>query len=421
MNRQQSEIKLIALAGLLSVFLFSGAFSLGRDFDARLNSIVKPHRFSIAGWEFRTLVREAGQWISGGSEEIDDEASIVIEYFSSVERIKALKSEIEAASDYDKQGNLASLEAELNKLQERITALQGVVERIMTGQITEVLTEQGIFNPVDKYIRSKFSFPPLNFKLEEPPYLLVISPRDRIEGMRGIPLRQDTSLDEMEDIETEVDKLGVSSLVVGLGGYATYPSLVTHDASLGFTVDAVIEEWLHQYLFFKPLGFRYVLHLTGVSPDYEIVTMNETLASMVAKELGSIIRSKYYPQYGNDDAQTPQSGFDFNREMREIRRTVDQYLAQGEVEQAEKFMEQKRQFLVSKGYNIRKLNQAYFAFHGNYADSLTSISPIGVELKELRNRSASLKDFLDTAAAMANHQALRDMLSETPDASYQEI
>jgi hypothetical protein len=136
--------------------------------------------------------------------------------------------------------------------------------------------------------------------------------------------------------------------------------------------------------------------------------MNETLASMVSKELGSIVCAKYYPQYVNGSAQTPQSGFDFNCEMRETRKTVEQYLAQGEIEQAEKFMELKRQYLVSMGYNIRKLNQAYFAFHGTYADSPTSISPIGLELKELRSQSASLKDFLDTVAAMTSRQALRD-------------
>ena len=411
-------MKLIATVSLLFVCLLGGTFSPPRDFDARLDSIVEPYQFSIAGWEFTTLRHEIGQWFSGGSEETDNGANIVIEYFSSIERIKALKSEIEAANTGDGRDNLASLESELNQLQEREADIKGTVERIMTEQITETLAEQGIFNPADKYIRLKFSFPPLNFKLEESPYLLVISPRDRIETIRGIPLRQDTSLDEMEDIETEVDELGVSSLVTGLGGYATYPSLVTNDASLGFTIDAVTEEWLHQYLFFQPLGFHYFLHLIGVSPDYEIVTMNETLASMVAKELGSIVRSKYYPRYGNDSAQTPQSGFDFNREMREIRKTVDQYLAQGEIEQAEIFMEQKRQYLVSKGYNIRKLNQAYFAFHGNYADSPTSISPIGVELRELRSQSASLKDFLDTVAAMTNHQVLRDVLSETPGVTY---
>ncbi|MFC1916656.1 hypothetical protein ACFLX1_00775 [Chloroflexota bacterium] len=42
-------------------------------------------------------------------------------------------------------------------------------------------------------------------------------------------------------------------------------------------------------------------------------------------------------------------------------------------------MEQKRQYLAEMSYHIRKLNQAYFAFHGTYADKPAFISPIGHE------------------------------------------
>jgi len=280
--------------------------------------------------------------------------------------------------------------------------LDEVVERIIGRQIKAALAQQGIFNPI---VGLRVSFPPLIFKLEKPPHLLVISPRDRIESIRQIALQPSINLEEMEAIEGEVDKLGVSSLVVELGGFATYPSFVTNDASLRFTLDTVAEEWLHQYLVFKPLGFRHL-----VARNYEIVTINETLASMVSREIGAIIFEKYYAEYESQQNRAVESEFDFNREMREIRKAVDQYLARGEIEQAEEFMEQKRQYLASKGYYIRKLNQAYFAFHGAYADRPTSISPIGVELKEMRRRSASLKDFLDTVAAVTSRQELRDIL-----------
>ncbi len=215
---------------------------------------------------------------------------------------------------------------------------------------------------------------------------------------------------EIADIEARVDKLGVSSLVVKLGGLSTYPAFVTNEASLRFTIDTATHEWLHQYLVFKPLGFLYLLDLTSVSRNYEIATMNETLVSMVSKEIGSIVYEKYYPEYGNDGNQTAESEFDFNREMREIRKTVDKYLARGEIEQAEEFMKQKRQYLASMGRYIRKLNQAYFAFYGTYADRPTSISPIGLELKELRSQSASLKDFLNTVPIRTSRQDLRDSI-----------
>ena len=404
------EIKLIIAVSLLLVCLLGGSCAPSKDLDNCLSSIVKLYRFSIMQWELRAIPHEANQWIFGRYEKIDDEVHTVTEYFSSIERIKTLKSEIDAINADNREGDLASLEAELNRLHERKMALENTVERIIEKQVRETLAQQGIFNPIDKYIRLKVSFPPVNFNLEKPPYLLVISPRDRIESMREFTLQPSISLKEIEDIETKVDKLGVSSLVVELGGFATYPSFVTNEASLWFTIDTATEEWLHQYLVFKPLGFLYLLDLTGVRRNYDIATMNETLASMVSKEIGSIVCEKYYSQYENGAHQNrvAESGFDFNREMRDIRRAVDKYLTLGEIEQAEEFMEQKRQYLASMGYYIRRLNQAYFAFHGTYADSPTSISPIGLELKKLRSQSASLKDFLNTVAAMTSRQKLRD-------------
>ncbi len=399
---------LIIATSMLSLVLLGVSCAPGRDFNARLSSIVKPYNFSIAKWEFNTIFNEAKQVISGRDKKIENEVNAT-EYFSSIEQIKALKSEIEAINTGSKQGDLASLEAELNRLQQQKIALADTVEKVIERQIKETLAQQGIFNPIDKYIKLKVSFPPVNFKLDKPPHLLVISPRDRIESMREIPLKQGINLEEMESIEAEADKLGVSSLVVELGGFGgTYPTFVTDEASLQFTIDTAAEEWLHQYLTFKPLGFLYLLDIIGVSRNYEIATMNETLASMVSKEIGSILNEKYYPQPENNGSQTREtaSGFDFNREMRNIRRAVDKYLAQGEIEQAEEFMEQKRQYLATKGYHIRKLNQAYFAFYGTYADRPTSISPIGPELKKLRGQSASLKDFLETVAAMTSRQDL---------------
>ena len=404
----------LILTSLILVCLLSCGCTPRQSFDARLNSIVKPHLFGIASWESKAIPHEINQWLFSRREKIDDEIEIVLEYFATTEQIKALKSEIGVAQSGLGESGPTSFGAELNKLQEQKTVLAESVERIIEKQVRDALSQQGIFNPVTE---SKVNFPPVNFKLEKPPHLLVVSPRERIESVREITLKPALILEEMEDIEARVDELGVSSLVVELGGLgATYPTLVDEEISLRSTIDTTIEEWLHQYLVFKPLGFRYLLDLIGLSRNYEITTMNETLAGMVSKEIGSIVYKEYYPAYTNNasESQVPEldseSEFDFNREMREIRRTVDVYLAQGEIEKAEEFMEQKRQYLVSMGYYIRKLNQAYFAFHGTYADRPTSISPIGVELRKLREQSDSLKEFLNTAAAMTGRQDLQESI-----------
>jgi len=408
------KIKSTILISLLLVGLLGGSCLPTQDFDTQLKSIVKPYRFSIVNWEFKTILDGTKQLIFSKDGEVEEGLSTVTQYFSLVGQIKTIKSEIEAINTGNRDGDSISLEVELTGLEGQKAALADVVERTIEKQIKVVLAQQGIFNPIDEYLRLKINFPPLNFKLEKPPHLLVISPRAKIESMREILLSPSLSLKEMENIEAKVDELGVSSLVVELGGYTTYPSLVTNDSSLRFTIEAVIEEWLHQYLAFKPLGFLYLLDLAGVSRNYEIATMNETLAGIVSKEIGSIVYEEYYsPNEISVHPTREDSEFDFNREMREIRRAVDKYLAAGEIEQAEEFMEQKRQYLASKGYYIRKLNQAYFAFYGTYADSPTSISPIGYELKQLRGQSASLRDFLNTVAAMTSAQELKDRLNET--------
>ncbi len=399
----------IILTLLLLIGYLVGSFITGPSFETRLDSIVKPYVFSLVGWELRVIPQEIRLSLFNQSGKIDDEIGLVTEYFQSIEEIKALQTKIDAARAGQGKYDPASLEAELNRLQARKSTLESAAERIIERQIRDTLTEQGIFSPLAKL---KINFPPVSFKLAKPPHILIISPRDRIESVRQITLEPDLSLEEIDNIETAVDKLDVSSLVVGIGGLgATYPTFVANDMNLRATIDAAAEEWVHQYLAFKPLGFLYVLDLAHLRQNYEIATMNETLAGMVSKEIGDLIYQKHYAQPEEDgmgtEKPTHETEFDFNHEMREIRKQVDLYLTQGEVERAEKFMEEKRQYLASQGYYLRKLNQAYFAFYGTYADSPTSIDPIGQELKELRGQSASLKDFLNRAAAMTSRQALR--------------
>jgi hypothetical protein len=402
-------VKLVITAILILYSSLGTGCSADHSFEKHLGAITRPYHFSIASWEleaFGELVRKA---FCERQRETGVEASKVSEYYSDVEQIKEIESEIAAIGSG--KGS-ASLEMELSRLQKQNAALTDTVERTIETQIRATLSQQGIFNPIDKYVGLKAVFPPVNFVLGVPPHLLVVSPRDRIESLREITLLPEMSVEDMEALENEVDKLGVSSLVVDLGGLSTYPSYITGRAGLPFTIETAVHEWLHQYLAFKPLGFRYVLDVSGICRNYEIATMNETLVSMVSKEIGAMVYNRYYVQSeeGNAEPAATGSGFDFNQEMREIRRAVDGYLAQGKIEAAEAFMEQKRQYLATKGYYIRKLNQAYFAFHGTYADSPTSISPIGDEMKKLRSQSASVKDFLETAAAMTSRQDLSESI-----------
>lgn len=72
-------------------------------------------------------------------------------------------------------------------------------------------------------------------------------------------------------------------------------------------------------------------------------------------------------------------------------------------------MELRREYMWANGYHIRKLNQAYFAFYGAYADQpggAAGIDPIGEAVRLLRAKSTSLKDFINRIAWMWNFNQL---------------
>ena len=102
--------------------------------------------------------------------------------------------------------------------------------------------------------------------------------------------------------------------------------------------------------------------------------------------------------------------------MHETRVTVDKLLADGKIEEAESYMEKRRQVFWDNGYLIRKLNQAYFAFHGAYADvpgGAAGEDPVGPAVRALRAQSASLADFVNTIAWMTSFQQLQQAIKWT--------
>jgi hypothetical protein len=403
MTRFRSKIILL-LATLLVVIASFATGCGGSEFDKQVLSITSPYRFHLFNWEVGELFSETGKlFLRRPAVSVDDTAE-VLQYFNNIQQITSLETQQALIKYANQQPNTLAENKAIEELKAKNDKIKETVVRTLETQIRDVLTEEGIRNPFNNKIKIQFNFPPMNFHLGAPPYLLVVSPRDHIESIKEVTLLPELNLDDMKKIEDEVDDLGVSSLVVGLGGIATYPSFVSNRSDLRYAINTAAEEWLHQYLAFTPLGFRYVLDQAGIRSDYDIATINETVAGIAAEEIGEKVYNKYY---GGDEIETPgdsnnQTGFDFNKEMRQIRIAVDDYLSKGEIDQAETFMKNKQEFLLENGYFIRKLNQAYFAFYGTYAGSPTSVSPIGTYVKDILSRSASLKDFLDEAASITS-------------------
>jgi hypothetical protein len=132
---------------------------------------------------------------------------------------------------------------------------------------------------------------------------------------------------------------------------------------------------------------------------------------------------RYYPELlpppppppnEDDAAEPPPQAFDFREEMRETRVTVDQLLAEGKIEQAEEYMEARRKIFWDNGYRLRKLNQAYFAFYGSYADQpggAAGEDPVGAAVRALYNESPSLADFLKRISWMTTFEDLQRAVS----------
>lgn len=252
-------------------------------------------------------------------------------------------------------------------------------------------------------------FPPLRVRLESPPLLLVISPRQKIAYFDRLLLLPGLTAEEIEEVENSPGRLNLSSLVVKLGGFgAAYPAIVSPQMPEKQVINAAVEEWAHQYLAFKPLGFLYLLDSLGFSQEPAVITMNETLAGMIAEEIGHKIYQRYYMDTLEADASQSMEGFDFDIEMSQTRHKVDELLASGNIDGAENYMQSRRLFFNQHGYGIRKLNQAYFAFHGIYGQDPAAASPVYQDMKIMRKAFPSLSQFVAQVSAMTGYAQLED-------------
>jgi len=261
----------------------------------------------------------------------------------------------------------------------------------------------------------------LLYRVTPLPMALIISPRNIIRQDVNISLLPELSLDQVVSLETEVEKkFNVSALVTNVGGIGDYPTMVLSTTDMDFLSNTIAHEWTHNFLTLRPLGLDY-----DISPDLR--TMNETTASIVGKEIGLQMLIRYYPQFAPKPAPVQQSQsndsspdnkpptFDFRKEMHITRLAVDQMLAADKVKEAENYMEARRKFFWDNGYQIRRLNQAYFAFNGAYADEpggAAGADPVGPAVRALRQQSASLADFLNQISWMTSLADLQQALKK---------
>jgi hypothetical protein len=289
---------------------------------------------------------------------------------------------------------------------------------VLQGQVAQVAADLGLTTlgqPIPAVLYHSTSVPDA----------LIVSPRTHIEQTANISITPGLTADQQTALEDRVDKgLDVSSLVVPIGGVGVYPTMIMRTTDLNWLASTIGHEWTHNYLEFRPLGLLY-------DHTPELRTMNETTADIVGGEIGAELLKRYYPELHTSlppsldtvaltfwhpnpgDLQRPP--FDFRAEMHTTRVNADALLAQGKVAEAEAYMEQRRQIFVQNGYYIRRLNQAYFAFYGAYADvpgGAAGEDPVGPAVRALRAQSKSLADFVNRIAWMTSFDELKQAVGK---------
>ena len=408
-------LKTMVLAALALFMMAPGADNLNLD-PAQLAAL--PHRYSIAKWEAANLLSKwvhmvvQISWIRDrGSEE---DAAAVVEYFRLAEETSRAKARLSALAAEGQSGPASELEEELEEelgeLIGRQERLRNDAEEVLEAAISNALLEVGVgsWGPM--------MLPPVDTRLTETPKLLVTSPRHKIERAYDVLLETGVSLEEsrrMEEVLMEESDL--SALVVSIGGLATYPASVAGARSLEWTLRVAAHEWVHNYLSvrFTPLG-------VNIHSSPEMLSLNEMTADLVGNEIGNRayeiigVSREAAPDRGEKRELLPEHehepGFDFVTEMRETRKHVDELLGEGAVEEAEGYMEDRRKVFVENGQSIRKLNQAYFAFHGTYPSSPTSVSPIDAQVREFRSSMPDVGAFLIAMSGFASYAKFVDAL-----------
>ena len=441
----------MALIALLAAQLYGGGSS--RSLPTRdhvIKAAVALPDFNFVGWELEAVRQLVFPGRLTGLDQLDLVAGseFVRAYLDRNGRIRQLEEELSqlvaksapasggefrsaALADAIEPGSIGSSEApgsgtsaepgsaiekarlELAALRRQQAADRPQVEAVLRRQVQEALRDAGLgFRGI--------VWPPVHFVFVEPPLKLTVSPRDRISTVHSRVLQAEYDpviLGESESaIETRTD---LRAHITQIGGMAVYPAMVVDSSSLEWALNTIAHEWVHHYLFHFPLGLRY-------ARNDEATTLNETVSDIVGNEIGERVARQYYSREEAGPARPAEETladtcacnieelvaqeremeqqrwerygrplpFNFQQAMRETRLHVDALLEDGLVETAEAYMEARRRYFVEKGYPLRVLNQAYFAFNGSYATGAASSSSIGPQLQQLRAESSDLVHFL---------------------------
>jgi hypothetical protein len=404
---------------LLGVFLLlRGEVSLPMDFKSRLDRLTVGQTFDFVSWELDALAQKIAYRLVQPHRYMDDEtqAQFVLDYLDKVRKAQSLASDIEDIYTdpdvEDPEFTSRPAQNELELLRQEMSAEALIAEAILEDQVSAVLRIGG-FGPLMSV------FPPVSGLFTPLPYILIVSPREVINSVYQQQLMAGLTAAQQDEIETLIttEFPDYSAYTTSIGGLAAYPAMLLESSSIDWVVDVMAHEWVHHYLSFYPLGWSYL-------KSGEARTINETTASLLGDWAGQEVIIQYYAPLLNREKVLPnaltlddeESGgapvFDFRAEMHRTRLNTDRLLAEGKINEAEWYMEFQRRYFVDNGYRLRRLNQAYFAFHGAYADTLgaAGADPIGPFVRRFWTLSNTPRDFVRQLAPITSLSALENLV-----------
>lgn len=401
--------------------------------------------FDFVQWESQTVAEKISQNALPIQNYLSDQEQVqfVLDYMDRTQQWRVLENKISdvyaSVPVTQSAAATADLRSQRDELRSQIEQRRPTAEAILQQQIASVLNDQG-------FAVGGEVLPPVAARISPLPYILIISARDEIKRINSLGLQAGLNVDQAERLESQVLKdTNRSALVTPIGGLAAYPAMILETSNLLWLLQTFAHEWTHNWLELRPLGYSYLAADNG-----EIRTINETTASIVGDEIGLQVMRRYYLdrlQRDNPDLVEPKplvipnpdgspapdrptdpNQFSFNATLHATRVHVDELLAEArafsaqnktdqanaKIIEAEQYMEQQRQLINTHGYRIRKINQAYFSFHGSYADQpgAAGSDPVGPKVIALRVYSSSLRAFLDRISSVLTLDALNLAVGE---------
>ena len=363
------------------------------------------YRYSLVAWEAGNLLDKWTHRLSTvlpWTQRTGPVGRAALDSYLDLSReIGRLSYEIDKAAAFPEHEHdhqlLSALHGELSGARAARMEVRNEAEELIEATVSATLSELGLgsYGPID--------YPPVDIRLDDPPGVVVTSPRHVISRGEEALVVPGLSVIEREGIEEALlAGSDLSALVSDIGGVATYPAIVRSSFPLRHILQTAAHEWMHHYLVahFTPLGLRTL-------QSNEMLTINETLSDLFGREVGDLAYTRLGgvidppPDPDQPGAGPDEGRFDFGREMRETRLRVDSLLSEGKVEEAEMYMEERRLVFVEHGYHLRKINQAYFAFAGTYAEQPESTSPVGEGMRRLRSSAPDLRTLVNRVSAIA--------------------